>query len=111
MAELPVHSFTMRSSTRKAHSKPGSTRIIGGHGSRAIDNSADFHATFSAQFLQRYAELFQALAAPVQHVALLNSFTTVNDCEELGLVDKVCQSGPITCLRCDISSKNSTLCL
>jgi hypothetical protein len=53
----------------------------------------------SAQFLQRYAELFQALAAPVQHVALLNSFATVNDCEELGLTERICQAGPITCVR------------
>lgn len=88
----------MRSSGKKGHQKPGSTRIIGAHG-RAVDNSAEFHATFSAHFLQRYAELFQALAAPVQHVALINSFTTVNDCEELGLTERVCQAGPISCYR------------
>ena len=89
----------MKSGARKSHHKGGSTRIIGTHG-RAADNSAEFHATLSAQFLQRYAELFHALSAPVQHVALLNSFTTVNDCEELGLTERVCQTlGPISCLR------------
>lgn len=65
----------------------------------ATDNSAAFHAAFSAQFLGRYADLFQALAAPVQHVALLNAFTTVNDCDELGITRRVCQVGPITCYR------------
>lgn len=84
----------MKAGSRKAHhhhKQPNS--------SRASDNSAEFHTTLSAQYLQRYAELFQALAAPVQHVALLNGFTTVNDCDELGMTDKVCQDGPVICLR------------
>lgn len=88
---------------RKQQKQPsaggGSTRIIGGRG-MATDNSAKFHATFSSQFLGRYADLFQALAAPVQHVALLNAFTTVNDCDELGITQRVSQVGPITCYRC-----------
>lgn len=88
---------------RKQQKQPsaggGSTRIIGGRG-MATDNSADFHAAFSAQFLGRYADLFQALAAPMQHVALLNAFTTVNDCDELGITQRVSQVGPITCYRC-----------
>jgi hypothetical protein len=87
----------MKAAHKKGH-KQGSTRVTGA-GGRAVDNSAEFHATLSAQFLQRYAELFQALAAPVQHVALLNSFATVNDCEELGLTERICQAGPITCVR------------
>jgi hypothetical protein len=92
---------------KKGQSK-GSTRIIGGssHG-RAADNSAEFHAQFSAQFLQRYADLFQALAAPVQHVALLNSFTTVNDIDEMGLTERVCQEGPISCYRWDSDGTRS----
>jgi hypothetical protein len=89
----------MRTSGRKGHQKQGSTRIMGGGHGRAVDNSAEFHATFSAQFLQRYADLFQALAAPVQHVALINSFTTVNDCDELGVTERVCQVGPVSCYR------------
>lgn len=58
-----------------------------------------FHGLFSAQFLQRYAELFEALAQPVQHVALLNSLTDVNDCDEMGL-ESFYRHGTISCLRC-----------
>jgi hypothetical protein len=57
-----------------------------------------FHGLFSAQFLQRYAELFEALAQPVQHVAMLNALTDVNDCDEMGLTSYY-RHGPVSCLR------------
>jgi hypothetical protein len=60
-----------------------------------------FHGLFSAQFLQRYAELFEALAQPVQHVAVLNALTDVNDCDEMGLASYY-RHGPVSCLRCAV---------
>lgn len=81
---------------RASRKQQGSGRIVG-H-SRAADNSAGFHAYFSGQYLQRYADLFQALAQPVQHVALLNSFADVNDCDELGMESHY-RSGVVSCLR------------
>lgn len=68
---------------------------------RAADNSAEFHQTLSAQYLSRWAPLFEALAAPGQHVALLNSFADVNDCAELGMTTLYQQAapGPVSCMR------------
>lgn len=90
----------MRSSGLKGRGKgSGSTKIKGAAGHNAADNTADFHAAFSVQYLQRYAELFQALAAPVRQCCLLNAFATVNDCDEAGITDQVLQAMPITCLQ------------
>jgi hypothetical protein len=72
----------------------------GGLAARAADASADFHATLSAYYLQRWAPgLFEALAAPTSHVALLNAFAHVHDADELGLSDRVLSAMPVTCLR------------
>jgi hypothetical protein len=55
--------------------------------SRAVptDNSTEFHAHFSSQYLGRWQALFEALAQPVQHVALINQFAEGHTCGEQGM--------------------------
>lgn len=98
---------------RKSHAKKaGAGGVSGSTGGRHLgaDNAASFHATYSAQYLQRYSDLFQALAAPGQHVALLNAFATVHDVEDAGLTKRVGgqeaagAGGPISCFRCVLIS-------
>jgi hypothetical protein len=68
--------------------------------SRAVptDSSAEFHAHFSSQYLGRWQQLFQALAGPVQHVALVNQFAEGHTCEEQGM-ESLDVPGGLACYR------------